>query len=79
MGWLGWNGSEGDLDEAGDGVLGRHRPVRARGRCGGEMFLSTRLYGFGVLHLLEMFMGSNPRLNSAKSGDPDSSLNCLLP
>ena len=22
MGWLGWNGGEGDLDEAGDGVLG---------------------------------------------------------
>ena len=52
VGLTGWSGGEGVLDEAGDGVLRWHRPVRVRGRGGGEMFLSTRWYGFGVLHLL---------------------------
>ena len=36
---LGYGG--GDLDEAGEGVLGRHRPVRAREGGGGEMVPST--------------------------------------
>jgi hypothetical protein len=42
VGWTGWSGGEGVLEEGGDGVLRKHHPVRGRGRCGGEMLLPAR-------------------------------------
>ena len=72
----GCGGGDGDLDEAGEGVLGRHRPAPVRDRGGGEI---TR-YGFGVLHfLLEMPRGAKLRLKSVRLGDSGSHLVCFLP
>ena len=75
----GCGGGEGDLDEVGEGVLGRHRPVRVRDGGVGKMVPSTR-DGFGVLHfLLEMFIGAKPCLKSIRPGDSGSRLTCFLP